>query len=132
MSVVQVIKVIKDFNNVFSSVLQQMSPMIGNSYYMLFSNLCKLNASLAIENFYYYSLPHSSKIFSKNEKFFLDEDNLDNLTKGEHKQNSELLNMIQQLKFVWGKLDNDSKDNLWSMIQALHQLSLSYGQMKNL
>jgi len=126
------VQVIKDFNTLFGSVLQQMGPMIGNSYYMLFSNLCKFNASLAIENFYYYSLPHSSQIFSKNEHFFLDEDNLEDLTKGEHKQNGELLNMIQELKHVWLKLDKDSKENLWTMIQALHQLSLSYGQMKNL
>jgi uncharacterized protein with ParB-like and HNH nuclease domain len=126
------VQTIKDFNLLFTNVLQQMSPMIGNSYYMLFNNLCKFNASLAIENFYYYSLPHSKQIMSKNEKFFLDEDNLEDLTKGEHKQNGELLNMIQELKHVWTKLDKDSKENLWMMIQALHQLSISYGQMKGL
>lgn len=126
------VQLIKDFNTLFSSVLQQMSFMIGNKYYLLYSNIIKFNASIGIENFYYYSKPHGDQILSKNEHFFLDEENLSDLTQGEHQNNSDLMAIIGELKHVWTKLDDSSKENLWALIQGLYQLSQQYGKLKGL
>jgi len=126
------VQLIKDFNTLFSSVLQQMAPMIGNKYYILYSNIIKYNASIGIDNFYYYSGPHGEQILSKNEHFFLDEENLTHLTQGEHQNNSDLMVIITELKHTWTKLDSSSKENLWALIQGLYQLSQNYGQIKGL
>jgi len=125
-------QIIKDFNTLFCSVLQQMAPMIGNKYYLLYSNLIKFNATIGVENFYYYSKPHGEQILNKNEHFFLDEENLSDLTQGEHHNNSDLMTIIGELKSVWSKLDTNSKENLWALIQGLYTLAQQYGQIKGL
>lgn len=123
------VQLIKDFNALLEVLIQQVSPMTGNSYHILFKNLIKFNAPLPIQVFYQHASPYKEHILNRDEKFFLDERNINQMVKENHEEN--MLDEIFSLRNVWTKLDNDSKNNLWEIVQALYQLAEQYYQMKN-
>lgn len=121
------VEIIKNFNNILSDFLNQISPLIGNSYYNKFTMIIKLNALYPIKRFTTYALDHEDQIMQKNPEYFMD----DNIYKDEIEKNygddSEIyMDRILQFKEIYNKVDSDSKENLWSIIQALVLLSKEY------
>ena len=70
-----------------------------------------------IDNFYKYSIPHKSKIFTRDENFFLQTDNIFSFLAPD-KQNL--------LKDIWNKADNDTKEIIWQWFKHLIEISEQY------
>lgn len=118
-------QIVKDFNSLLEALIQQVSPLTGNSYHFLFKNLVKANALLPIKTFNQYALEWKSHITKRDESFFLRKDVINSAT-----TDGNALNEIFQLQGVWKDLDQTSKDNLWEMLNALLMLGEQYNELK--
>lgn len=126
-------QIVKDFNTLLEALIQQIAPLTGNSYHLLFKNLIKMNALLPIQTFNEHAYKWKKQIDSCDESFFLNTDNVkDAATKVGHdiSNNKDILNQIFHLQGVWNSLDKTSKDNLWEMLQALQMLGEQYKTIK--
>ena len=122
------VNTIKNFNLILGDFLQQVSSIIGTSYHYYFTKLIQINASKPINIFSYYvynsEKPLSTYIETRNEAYF---DNTDNYKKYMDNVTSEnTLMEIIKLQCIYTKLNKESKDNLWDILQALLQLSKEY------
>ena len=122
------VNTIKNFNLILGDFLQQVSSIIGTSYHYYFTKLIQINASKPINIFSYYvynsEKPLSTYIETRNEAYF---DNTDNYKKYMDNVTSEnTLMEIIKLQGIYTKLNKESKDNLWDILQALLQLSKEY------
>ena len=129
---------IKTFNSIIESFLLQTSELVGTTYYTYFKKVVKVNSLIAIENGIRFMLPHKEKIFNKDESYFTDDSTivdklnvLDVKTKASY-SNEEILSEIFRLKDIYYKLDVDSKDNVWNILQALTQLTIEYCDIKEI
>lgn len=127
---------IKEFNSIVESFLLQTSELVGTTYYTYFKQLIKANSLIAIENGIQFMLPHKDKIFSKDESYFCDNiefTNQINTTPILQKcSNDQILNEIFKLKDIYYKLNDESKENIWDILQALTCLMIEYCQIKNI
>jgi hypothetical protein len=127
---------IKLFNSIIEDFLAQTSELIGTSYYTYFKKVIKINSLIAIENSIAFLIPHKNKIFNKDESYFYDESNyLEDLNKtelGTQYNSDTILSEIFRLKNIYDKLDADSKENVWSILQALLQLTIEYCELKGI
>ena len=119
------VDIIKNFNLILGDFLQQISPIIGTTYHRYFTNLIKINAVEPIKLFSYYvhnsEKPLATYIETRNESYFENTDNhMDNIT------SENALMEIIKLQGIYSKLNKESKDNLWDILQALLQLSKEY------
>lgn len=121
-------EIIKKFNAIILSLLEQVSPLVGTKYLGYFKNIMKINAPLPIKNFASIGLKYKTKIMEKDPDYFLDENIF---TKGVDEncdqENKEFyLNEILHLKTIYLTVDDESKENLWKISQALVLLSEEY------
>ena len=127
---------IKSFNMIIESFLSQTSELVGTTYYTYFKKVTKVNSLIAIENGIHFMLPHRNKIFNKDESYFNDDDALINELNSSKLTNKytsdQILNEIFRLKDIYYKLDNESKDNVWNILQALTQLMIEYCDIKGI
>lgn len=114
-------EIIKQFNDILGSFLTQVTPLIGPSYYKKFDLISKLNASLFIEQFLVHALPLREKIVNKDESYFLNNDFNDKIN-----GDDDLLGEIFKIKDIYLKLDDNSKNNLWDITQAMLHLGEEY------
>lgn len=119
------VDIIKNFNLILGDFLQQISPIIGTTYHHYFTKLIKINAVEPIKLFSYYvhnsEKPLATYIETRNESYFENTDNhMDNIT------SENALMEIIKLQGIYSKLNKESKDNLWDILQALLQLSKEY------
>jgi hypothetical protein len=141
---------IKNFNNIFESLLIQLSPTIGSSLSFNFKKITKYNAVLPIEQFLVYALPLRDKIISKDESYFLSNDDetllfLDNKIKGSINLQEKIfnnnenvspekyknaINEILRLQNIYEILDEESKNNIWNIFNALLILGEEYIKIK--
>ena len=139
------IEQIKDFNTILSSFLVQVSPLIGTTYSYHFNHIIEHNAGLPIEQFLVYALPYRDQILNRDEKYFDQKSktnnddivttvssqineygNIINITSA----NLDVLDEILRLKNIYFTLDNESKTNLWDILQAMLQLSEEFFRIK--
>ena len=113
---------IKDFNEILSGFLIQLSPTIGSTYASQFNNIIKYNAILPIEQFCCHALPLRDKILNKDESYFIHIEKHNS----EIKNDADTLTEILKLKDIYSTLDNESKSNIWDIFQALLILSEEY------
>ena len=122
------IEIIKKFNDIIASLLDQVSPLIGQKYLGYFKKLIKFNAPLPIKNFGPIALKHKTKIMEKDPEYFLSESvfksEIDNSCDEENKE--YYLSEILHLKNIYLTVDDDSKENLWKIVQALVLLYEEY------
>lgn len=126
-------QIVKDFNSLLEALIQQVSPLTGNSYHFLFKNLIRFNAILPIQTFNEHVHKWEKQIEERDEAFFLNTDNVKNAANEvghDISDNETVLNEIFHLQGVWNNLDKDSKDNLWEMLQALKMLGDQYKTIK--
>lgn len=114
---------VKEFNQILETFLQQLSPIIGTSYHYYFQQLIKVNAIEPIKTFHVEVLPYKQRIFNKDESYFY---NLEENEKEKIGNDEETLSEILRLKDIYGKLDEKSKNEVWSYFQALIQLTEEY------
>jgi hypothetical protein len=114
--------IVNQFNEILSSFLIQLSPLIGTTYNYKFEQIVKINSKTVIESFLVYALPVRDKIINKDETYF--ETNEDYKTK----LNSDTIsiNDIINLKDIYKTLDIESKENIWDIIRALLELGDQY------
>ena len=127
---------IKTFNSIIESFLAQTSGLVVTTYYNYFQKLVKVNALIAIDNAVTHMLPHKDKIFNKDESYFIAKTNhIDEYGSELKKHNlspESTLTEIFRLKDIYYELDDVSKENIWSILQALVQLTIEYCEIKGI
>jgi hypothetical protein len=113
---------VKNFNEILSGFLIQLSPSIGSTYASQLKNIIKYNSILPIEQFSCHALPLRDKILNKDESYFI---NIEN-NNDEIKNDADKLTEILKLKNIYFNLDENSKSNIWDIFQALLILSEEY------
>lgn len=125
---------IKLFNSILESFLLQTANIVGSTYHHYFVQLIRSNAPVPINYAIGNLIVFKDQILSKNEDYFNNESNyisnINNLTDGSNPDNT--LSEIMRLKDIYYKLDTDSKENVWSILQALLQLTIEYCELKNI
>ena len=116
---------VKEFNKIFKSFLKQIIPSIGKMYYYKFKLAIKCNSLMPIEEFIINVLPVSEKIINRDETYFVNTDNHQEHIKGD----KEVLSEILRLQDIYFKLDDESKNNIWNILQALLILSQEHLQL---
>lgn len=112
---------IKQFNELMSTFLGQISPLVGSSYCHYFENVIRVNAIMPIKQFYLHVSPLKKKIINKDESYFRDTDNFKEKIKGD-----KMFQEILRLKNIYDKLDELNKEQMWMYFQALLILSEEY------
>jgi len=121
------INTVKSFNSILESFLGQISPLVGSSYSHYFKKLIKVNAILPVQQFCTYGVPYKEKIMNKDETYFKNPDNHSTIIDGGGNNLSEILRLTN----IYDKIDDESKDNVWSIFQALVILAEEYTKIKS-
>ena len=128
---------IKLFNSILESFLLQTANIVGSTYHHYFVQLIRSNAPVPINYAISNLIVFKDQILSKNEDYFNNEsnyinniNNINNLPDGATIDTT--LSEIMRLKDIYYKLDADSKENVWSILQALLQLTIEYCELKNI
>jgi hypothetical protein len=122
---------IKQFNSILESFLLQTSSLVGTTYHTKFQKLIKMNALMPIQHASIHMITYADKILSKDETYFTNENNYMEKINNINLENTTALNEIMRLKEIYYQLDNESKENVWSILQALLQLTIEYNEIKN-
>ena len=122
-------QIIKNFNTTVSEFLEQLAPNIGITYFHSFSVLIKVNCTEPIQQFTKY-IHHSEKplsdyITTRNEAYFENTDNHKEYINTIDDSNIILMEILKA-KDIYLKLDKESKDNFWDILQVLLFLSNEY------
>ena len=121
-------KYIKSFNKLVSSLLSQLSPIIGSSYYSNFNRLIKFNSIYPINHFLENMYVHKQEIINKDEKYFY---NYDLKSIDELNSDKSLLDEVLRLKNIYNQVDDESKNNLWTYLQAMLGIAEEYLLLSN-
>jgi hypothetical protein len=113
---------IKQFNEILSSFLIQISPLVGSTYYQQFEMIVKYNSILPIEQFLVHALPVRDKILSRDESYFTTNSNHVDKIGG----NEWVLDEILRLQNIYNQLDETSRSNVWDIFQAMLILGEEY------
>lgn len=105
--------VIKQFNLIVEDLLKQTTYLIGTKYLYNFKILIQFNSILPIEKFTSTLYPYKERIMNKDIDFFINKDIEFN---GYNNINT---NDIIDLKNIFINIDEDSKENIWEILQAL-------------
>ena len=117
---------IKQFNEILSSFLIQISPLVGSTYHQQFQTIVKYNSILPIEQFLVHALPVRDKILTRDESYFNDTSNhLEKIGDNEY-----VLNEILRLQNIYGQIDEESRSNVWDIFQAMLILGEEYINIK--
>ena len=129
-------EIIKSFNTIIESFLLQTSELVGTTYYSYFKKIIKVNSLIAIDSAISYLLPFKDKIFAKDETYFTNENNYMNKVNdsgiNDKFTSDKVLSEIFRLKDIYYKLNEESRENVWAILQALVQLTLEYCQIKGI
>ena len=117
---------IKEFNNVVSSLINQLSDNIGIAYIKKFDDIIKYNSLLPIEQFLIHALPIRDKIINRDVSYFSNETNFSDITNDD----KDIIDEILNLKNIYYKLDENSKSNIWDFFQAMLILAEEYLKIK--
>ena len=125
---------IKNFNLILESFLSQTSPIVGTTYHFYFKKLISSNAPLPIKYATEHMLLFKDQIMSKDEAYFnSNDDNLNSkfneVTELSNLPTDKILSEIMRLKDIYYQLDKDSRENVWSILQALLQLTIEYNNL---
>lgn len=121
------VEIIKNFNTILSDFLQQVSPLVGNTYYTKLKLILKVNNTYPIQRFSKYALQHEEQIINKNPEYFMNETTYKEEIVKNYGENSDIyMDKILHFKEIYINVDEDSQENLWSIIQALLLLAKEY------
>ena len=115
------VEIVKQFNEILGSFLQQLTTSIGCKYHDKFKMAIRFNSIIAIEKFLVHALPLRDKILKRDETYFTTTDYssiVDN--------DNDTMNEILNLKDVYSNFDKKSKSNVWDIFQAMLLLGEDY------
>ena len=112
---------IKKFNNLVTSLLSQLSPIIGSKHYRNYNLFIKVNSMIGLNHFLEYMLPLKNKIIKKDESYFISCELPDEL-----KKDKIILDEILRLKDIYYQVDNKSKESLWIYLQSMVGIAEEY------
>jgi hypothetical protein len=104
--------IIKQFNSIVEDLLRQTTYLIGSKYLYNFKILIQFNSVLPIDKFTSAMLPYKQHIMKKNTDFFMSKD-------VEFSYNNINYSDIIDLKKIFTNIDEESKENIWEILQAL-------------
>ncbi len=108
--------IIKQFNNIVEDLLNQTTYLIGSKYLYNFKILIQFNSVLPIDKFTSTMLPYKKYIMNKDEKFFMSSEiefaGYNNIGYSD----------IIDLKQIFTNINEESKENIWEILQALIML----------
>ena len=81
---------------------------------------------MPIENFYKYGYKYKQKIMERDISYFSNSDNHKDILDDDNQR----LNEILRLRGIYDKLDKNSINNIWSILQALIILTEEYVKIK--
>jgi hypothetical protein len=117
---------IKQFNEILSSFLIQVSPLVGSTYHQQFQTIVKYNSLLPVEQFLVHALPVRDKILNRDETYFNNNTNyVDKIGNNEY-----VLNEILRLQNIYTQIDEISRSNVWDIFQAMLILGEEYINIK--
>jgi hypothetical protein len=117
---------IKQFNEILSSFLIQVSSLVGSTYHHQFQTIVKYNSLLPIEQFLIHALPVRDKILNRDESYFNNNKNhIDKIG-----NNENILNEILRLQNIYNQIDETSRSNVWDIFQAMLILGEEYINIK--
>ena len=127
------VEIIKSFNEILGDFLQQIAPIIGTTYHYYYTKIIVANALLPSQ--YFINYVHNSEkplikyIETRDENYFTNTyDPKEHL--GQSMYTETALMEIIRLKGIYSQLSDDSKDNVWNILQALLHLSKEYLALK--
>jgi hypothetical protein len=120
--------IISQFNEILSSFLVQIIPIVGSTYYNTIQTIIRCNSSLPIDNFLVYAIECREKIMNRDESYFCDKSVVTTVVGEDVKKDQ--LDEIFRLQNIYGVLDKESKDNVWDILQALLILGEDYIKIK--
>lgn len=112
---------IKKFNNLVTSLLSQLSPIIGSKHYRNYNLFIKVNSMIGLNHFLEYMYPLKNKIIKKDESYFISCELPD-----EFKKDKIILDEILRLKDIYYQVDNKSKESLWIYLQSMLGIAEEY------
>jgi len=127
------VEIIKSFNEILGDFLQQIAPIIGSTYHYYYNKIIVANALLPIQ--YFINYVHNSEkplikyIETRDENYFTNTyDPKEHL--GQSMLAETALMEIIKLRGIYSQLSDESKDNVWNILQALLHLSNEYLALK--
>jgi len=117
--------IVNNFNEILLSFLIQIVPIVGSTYHNNIQTIIKFNSAVPIENFLFYAIECRDKIMNKDESYFCD-----NKIVIESKIRNDKLDEVFKLQNIYGRLDKESKENVWDIFQALLILGEDYIKIK--
>ena len=106
--------IIKDFNTIVEDLLIQTTYLVGTKYLFNYRMMVRVNLIAPIENFTENMLHYKNQINNKDIDFFINK-NIDC-----SKYNIDINNNdIFDLKKIFLNIDEESKENIWRILQAL-------------
>ena len=111
---------IKSFNMIIEDFLKQTTPLVGTSYYFYFSKLVKANATLPIKYATEHLIKYKDKILTKDITYFNDPNTYSqqlNELQQSYSSN-DIMYEILRLKEIYYKINEESRDNVWDILQA--------------
>jgi len=115
--------IIINFNKIIENLLEQTQNMTDTSYLFYFKKIIRVNSLKPIQTFYKYAYIHKKYIIEKNPKYFLNDNNI---KKNLDNNYDEYFIEIIKLKQIYINIDDDSKENLWKILNALVILTDKY------
>ena len=116
--------IVKKFNKIIKSLLAQLEPYTKKSYDFKFSMMVKFDSSSAIEKFLVHALPLRDKIMTRDESFFYSRESyIDKV------DDDDDIAEIMNLQNVYTNLNEESRNSLWEMFQAMLFLGEEYIRM---
>ena len=106
-------QIVKQFNSIVEDLLRQTTHLIGTKYLFNFKTIIQFNAILPMDKFTINMLPYKSYIMAKNTDFFM------NAEVDLSGYNAINYNDIIDLKQIFTNIDEESKENIWEILQAL-------------
>ncbi len=126
---------IKCFNEILLSFLNQTTPIVGTSYYYYFKKLISFNSAYPINCASEHMIMFKKEIMAKDESYFNGTDDVllnekfNEVIELSNKPSSYVIDELLKLKDIYYKIDADSRDNVWAILQALLQLSIEYKEL---
>ena len=122
---------IKTFNMIIEDFLKQTTPLVGTSYYFYFTKITKVNCTLPIKYASDHLIKYKDNILTKDISYFNDPNTysqqLNELQKSY--SSNDIMFEILRLKEIYYKINEESRDNVWDILQALLQLTIEYNQL---
>lgn len=122
-------EIVNKFNKIIGDLLNDMKNIIGNNYARKFNLLIRVNSSFPINKFKMNVLKFKPYILDKNPEYFNNENIIleEIYSQPEYlKDKDYYMNEYYNLRNIYNKIDNESKNNFWDILKVLVFLCESY------